>query len=268
MNSVSASCQEQQVRNFDHNSGEYLDIDRARIYYEVTGNENGPTLLLLHGGFGNLETFNTILPHLNREFKVLGIDSRGQGKSTLGSKALTYERIQKDVELVIKHLNIDTLSIIGFSDGGITAYRLASLTSLHVEKLITIGSRWHLKNTEPTREIFLKITGESWRKKFPATYDDYQKLNPEPDFDFLVQCLIKMWLDSNSSGYPNEAVKNISCPLLIVRGDDDHLLSREAVVELSGFVKNSRLLNIPFAGHVAFEEQKEIFMISLNEFLA
>jgi len=220
----------------------------------------------LHGAFGNLEDFNAILPDLDNDFRVIGIDSRGQGKSTLGEQALSYEQIQKDVERVLEHLDIVTLSIIGFSDGGIVAYRLASLTWLNVEKLVTIGSRWHLKNTEPAREMFLKVTGESWRKKFPATYDAYQKLNPEPDFDFLAQSLVKMWLDANSSGYPNEAVKNISCPLLIVRGDDDHLLSGEAVVELSGFVKNSRLLNIPFAGHAAFEEQKEIFMISLNEF--
>ena len=115
--------------------------------------------------------------------------------------------------------------------------------------------------------MFLKITGESWRKKFPATYDTYQKLNPAPNFDFITQSIIKMWLDSNSSGYPNEAVKNIGCPLLVVRGDDDHLLLRDAVVELSGLIKNSRLLNIPFAGHVAFEDQEEIFRISLNEFL-
>ena len=255
------------MRTFDHDSGEYLDIDGARIYYEVTGDVNTPVLLVLHGGFGNLETFNTILPDLNEKFKIVGIDSRGQGKSTLGSKALTYEQIQNDVERVLEHLSIDSLSIIGFSDGGVTAYRLASLTSLKVEKLATIGARWHLKNTEPTREIFLRITGESWRKKFPATYDAYQKLNPEPNFDFLAQSLPKMWLDSTSSGYPNEAVKSISCPLLIVRGNDDHLLSREAVVELSALVKTSRLLNIPFAGHVAFEDQKEIFMLGLNEFL-
>jgi pimeloyl-ACP methyl ester carboxylesterase len=252
---------------FDHNSGKHLEIDGARIYYEVTGDEKSPALLVLHGGFGNLESFNAILPDLDREFRVIGIDSRGQGKSTLGEQALTYERIQKDVERILAELNIDTLSIIGFSDGGITAYRLAALTSLCVEKLVTIGSRWHLKNTEPTREIFLKITGESWRARFPATYDAYQKLNPEPDFDFLAQSLVNMWLDTDSSGYPNEAVKNISCPLLIVRGDDDHLISRETVFELSGLVKESRLLNIPFAGHAAFDDQKGIFMLSLNEFL-
>lgn len=255
------------MKNFNHQSGEYLQTDGAKIYYETVGNENAPTLLVLHGGFGTLEDFNIVLPELNKDFRVIGIDSRGQGKSTLGEKALTYEQIQKDVESVLEHLNIDTLNIIGFSDGGIVAYRLASLTSLNIEKFVTIGSRWHLKNTKPTKEMFLQITGESWRKKFPETYDAYQKLNPEPDFDFLAESLIKMWLDENPSGYPNEAVKNITCPLLIARGDDDHLLSREAVVELSEIVKGSRLLNIPFAGHAAFEEQKEIFMISLNEFL-
>jgi pimeloyl-ACP methyl ester carboxylesterase len=255
------------MKNFDHNSGQYLQVDGAKIYYETSGKEDSPALLVLHGGFGNLEDFNSILSDLDKELKVIGIDSRGQGKSTLGSQALTYEQIQKDVERVLEHLNIAKLSIIGFSDGGITAYRLASLTSLNIEKLVTIGSRWHLKNTESARELLLKVTGESWRKKFPATYEAYQKLNPEPDFDFLAQSLVNMWLDSNSSGYPNEAVTNISCPLLIVRGDDDHLISRETVFELSGIVKNSRLLNIPFAGHAAFEDQKEIFMISLNKFL-
>ena len=36
------------MRTFDHNSGEYLDIDGARIYYEVIGNENSPALLVLY----------------------------------------------------------------------------------------------------------------------------------------------------------------------------------------------------------------------------
>ena len=158
------------MKNFDHNSGEYLEIDDAKIYYEITGNKDRPVLLLLHGAFGNIEDFNTILPDLVNEFKIIGIDSRGQGKSTLGSKTLSYEQIQKDVECILAYLQVDTLSVIGFSDGGIAAYRLASLTSLNIEKLVTIGSDWHFKNTESMREIYLKITGESWRKKFPATY--------------------------------------------------------------------------------------------------
>ena len=65
------------MKNFDHNSGVYLECDGAKIYYEVTGNENRPVLLLLHGGFGSIEDFNAILPDLNQRFKIIGIDSRG-----------------------------------------------------------------------------------------------------------------------------------------------------------------------------------------------
>ena len=253
--------------NFDHHSGKHLEIEGARIYYEVTGNENSPALLVLHGGFGNLTDFNSILAKLSREFMVIGIDSRGQGRSTLGPDRLSYERLQKDVERVLEHLEIDAFRLIGFSDGGIIAYRLASLTTLKIEQLVTIGSRWHSKYLAQSREILSRVTGESWRQKFPGTYDAYRELNPEPDFDSLAQTIVRMWLDSKPSGYPDEAVKNISCPSLIVRGDDDHLVSREAVVELCRVVEHSTLLNIPFAGHVAFEDQKEIFMTILNKFL-
>ena len=255
------------MKKFNHNSGEHLEIDGAKIYYETHGDENLPILLFLHGGFGTMEDFNSIISELDKEYRIVGIDSRGQGKSTLGKQALTYERMQKDVESVLAHLGIDSVSIIGFSDGGITAYRLASLTSLKIEKLITIGSRWHLKNTESAKELLSKVTGESWKAKFPDTYETYQKLSTEPDFDLLARSLVKLWLDPNSSGYPNDAIKNISFPLLIVRGDDDHLISKKTVFELSEIVENAHLLNIPFAGHAAFIEQKKIFMLSLNEFL-
>jgi pimeloyl-ACP methyl ester carboxylesterase len=77
-----------------------------------------------------MEDFDGFLPELIRKFQLIGIDSRGQGKSTPGSTSLTYEQIQKDVPRMPAHLQIDNLSIIGFSDGGITAYRLACLTSI------------------------------------------------------------------------------------------------------------------------------------------
>ena len=246
------------MNKFDHSSGEYLNIDGAK---------DKPVLLVLHGGHGNIEDFNSILPNIEKEYNVIGIDSRGHGKSTIGTQELTYERIQKDIEHVLEHHKIDNLDIIGFSDGGTVGYRLAALTSLKVKKLITIGSKWHIKNTDRLKEGYLKITGESWRIKFPNMFDTYQRLNPEPDFDLLTTNLVKLWLDSGSSGYPNEQVKNITCQLLIVRGDDDHLFALKDAAELSELIKDSKFLNIPYASHVAFEDQREIFMKIINEFL-
>ena len=255
------------MNKFDHNSGKHLSIDDAEIYYEVIGSERKPVLLFLHGGFGSIEDFNSIVDYLSKDYRIIGIDNRGHGKSTLGRLDLTYEHIQKDVERVIEHLNVDKLNVIGFSDGGIVGYRLASMTSTPIEKLVTIGADWHVKYLEAVRDIFSGITSESWRKKFPETYELYQKVNPEPDFERFTKSIINMWTDTSSSGLPSERVRNISCPTLIVRGDDDHLVSKQSMFELSEVIKGARLLNIPFAGHVAFEEQKEIFITSVIEFL-
>lgn len=251
---------------FDHSSGRHLDVDGARIYYEVRGNEEGPPLLFLHGGFGTIEDFNGLLPGLSSDFKIIGIDSRGHGASTLGPKALTYELMQRDVLSVLEHLGIDSPSILGFSDGGIVAYRLASMTSLRIRKLVTVGADWRPPSA-PIREILSRVTADSWRAKFPETYEAYQKNNPEPDFDAFARSLVQTWLDSGPTGYPGEAVRDITCPLLIVRGANDHLVPLEDVAELRGKVAGSKLVNIPFAGHTAFADQKELFLIHLRPFL-
>lgn len=255
------------MNSFNHNVGQYLHIEGAKIYYEEIGDKSKPDLLLLHGGFGTINDLDAILPSLIDKFHVIGIDSRGHGKSTLGKQTLTYARIQLDVEAVLKSLQIEKLNIIGFSDGGIVAYRLATYSSLNIEKLVTISSRWNIKDALLTQGIFLKITPESWREKFPDTYSNYQMLNPEADFNTLTTSIIKMWLDTTATGYPNENVDRINCPTLIVRGDKDHLLTSKSVAELKEHIKNSALLNIPFAGHVAFQDQLAIFNDVLNQFL-
>ncbi len=78
---------------FDHQCGEHIEIDGARIYYEDSGHKDRPTLLFLHGGLNNIEEFNVVLPELESRFRIVGIDSRGQGKSTLGANELTYAQL-------------------------------------------------------------------------------------------------------------------------------------------------------------------------------
>ena len=255
------------MKGFDHKSGKHLDIDSSKIYYEVTGVDNNPPLLILHGGFGNIENFNDIIPELLNNFKVIGIDCRGQGKSTLGKNELTYELLQKDVEKVLSYLKIDQLNILGFSDGGVIAYRLASFSKLKVNKLITIGSRWHVKNIRPMKEVFSKITGEILRERYPSNYDVYQRYNPEPDIYKLGKELVKLWLDESKSGYPNENIRNISCSTLLMRGESDPIISDKDLIEASEMIKRSKMITIPNASHVIFKDQKEQFLLSMKQFL-
>lgn len=253
------------MKLFNHRDGNILTIDTAKIYFEETGNPGKPVLLLLHGGFGNIEDFNSIIPKLKVEYRIIGIDSRGQGKSTIGNKKLTYEALQNDVEKVLEYLNISELNIIGFSDGGIVAYRLAAFSNLKIDKLITISSRWHESNVDETKAVLSAVDENKWREKFPDMVSAYEKQNPEPDFAKLSLEVVNMWLHKKS--YPNEEVKNIKADTLIMRGDKDHLIKRGFVFDIAELIENSNLSNIPFAGHATHIDQPEIFILTIHEFL-
>src|SRR6476659_7361763 len=104
-----------------------------------------------------MEDLNAIIPKIEKEFHIMGVDSRGQGKSTLGRKKLSYELIQSDIEQLLKHLGIKKINIIGFSDGGIVAYLLAVFSNLKINKLVTIGSRWYKNNVIETKEVLSAV---------------------------------------------------------------------------------------------------------------
>ncbi len=255
------------AQSFDHTSGHYFENEGAQIYYEEMGDRESPVLLFLHGGFGNIEDFNGLPPSFSEGYRIIGIDSRGHGKSTLGDRGLTYELLQNDVEALMRFLKIDSLSIIGFSDGGVVAYRLAALSRLNIKQLVTIGARWHFKNGIPMHREWSNLTGEYVRNKFPKFHESYSYLNPTPDFDQFTVALTKMWMDDQSSGHPNEKISAIKSQLLIVRGDTDPFVSRRDIVELSEGVEGSMVFNIPFAWHTAHHDQKEVFVNVVSQFL-
>ncbi|MDX7987398.1 alpha/beta hydrolase [Xenorhabdus sp. 12] len=253
---------------FNHQEGRYLEIDGAHIYYEIQGNANGYPLIFLHGGLGNIETFNHITNYFGNAYQLIGIDSRGQGKSTLGKEKLTYKRIQQDVEAVIRHLGLKECSIVGHSDGGIVALRLAASGTILIDKMVVIGTHWTLPENDPMKEIVKHITVESWRARLPETYESYQRLNPQPDFNKLFDTVISMWLDTSEDSYPNETIRQITCKLLVVRGDNDNLVSRISSAELAENVEHACLLNLPFLGHSPQEENPAMLISFLTKFLS
>jgi pimeloyl-ACP methyl ester carboxylesterase len=252
---------------FEHKSNSFINIDSAKIYYETLGDPQKQPLVLLHGGFGNIEDFNDILPLLEKEYRIIGIDSRGQGKSTLGVEKLSYARIEKDVETIIHRLKLENPVILGFSDGGIAALRLAASKNVVIDKLIVIGTEWHSKSLEESKGFLSAITAESWKNKFPETYEAYQRLNLEPDFDKLTSAMVQMWTDESTTGFPNERVQQITCSTLIVRGDNDHLVSRQSAFELAEIINKSHLANIPFCSHEVIAEKPKMIADIINSFL-
>jgi len=255
------------MNTFTHNSGHTVDIDGAKIYFEEIGNQEQPVLLLLHGGLEDIENLNSIAAYCAEDFRVIGVDSRGHGKSTLGGHQLTYERLQFDIEALLQHLDIATVNIVGFSDGGIVAYRIAASHNVTVTKLITMGASWSEHDVVKAEGMLKTITPESAKEIFAENFARYQQINPDPDFDTLVQSAVAMWLDTTRTGHPNDSVKDISAKTLLMRGDHDFLVSLESLTELQTNIAESSFMNVPFAEHAVYEEQPQVIEMILKQFL-
>ncbi len=252
---------------FNHQDGRHIEIDGAQIYVEEKGRPDGPPLIFLHGGLGSIMDFAPILPLLQDHYRLIGIDSRGQGRSTAGTAPLTYQRMAQDTEAVLHHLAPGPATLVGHSDGGIIALRLAASRGDLLAGIVPIGAHWHLAADDPARAILSRVTPEIWKEMFPDSYHSYQNGNPQPDFDKITRDVVALWLDNGPDGYPGEIVRNITCPLLIIRGDEDPFVSRTNAVELAERVPGARLLNLPFCSHSVQDDQPHQLVWALRTFL-
>jgi len=214
-----------------------------------------------------MEDWNAMAGLLENDFRLIAVDSRGQGKSTLGSEKLSYQLIQEDIEALLLHIGVNDAYVMGFSDGGIAAYRMAISGKIRVTKLVTVGSRAMRDDLVRLSPVFQPITAESWKQKFPKAYESYMQHNPAPDFDRLAEAVKAMWLDTSAAGYPDQAVKQITCPTLIIRGDKDHLFFRDSAATMANMLPDANLLNLPFAGHEVQKEEPELLGRLVKKFL-
>lgn len=243
---------------------EYLD---ARLHYQTGGIKNAPVMVLLHGGFGSINDFAALLPHLQQKFRVIAIDTRGHGRSTLGSPALSYAQAADDVRQILQHENVGQYSLFGFSDGGTIAYRLG-LTENGIEKIITVGAHWHRDNLREVRPMFETLDATFVSENMPEQVKAYLTTNPQADLEKWVKHLKAMWLDESENGYPNEQIAQIKTPVLAVRGEADFLLSLEDMAALQRHLPDVHLMNVPFAAHEVLKEQPETVWAAVQAFQA
>ncbi|RZK57271.1 MAG: alpha/beta hydrolase [Pedobacter sp.] len=126
------------------NAGKYVDVNGIKLYYEIYG--EGEPLLLLHGNNSSIQSFEQQVDVLRKKYKVIALDSRGQGKSTADKTKLTYELMAKDVNAFLELLQLKNVNVLGWSDGGNIALILAmqhpdkvSLQQIQAPTLVMAG---------------------------------------------------------------------------------------------------------------------------------
>lgn len=222
--------------------GQYIDLGDAKIYTEEYG--EGEPLLLLHGNNGSIEDFYRQIPFFAKHFKVIAIDTRGQGRSTdLSSGAYTYNGFAADLYKITQSIGLQKVNIVGWSDGGNTALTFNLAHPEMVNKIVAIGA-----NLDPT----------GVKESLLATFKKQLSTDSLP----RNHRLIRLMLD-----HPHitpQQLQSIKNPVLVISGSDD-VIKPEHTQLIADQIKKSQLQIIPNSTHyVPFEQPDQLNKIILQ----
>ena len=116
----------------------YFENQGARLYYEEKG--QGKPLVFLHGATWDMRQWERQVEHFFPKYRVITLDARGHGKSTLPPGKVPPDIFWQDVVAMLDLLNISQATICGLSMGGHVAIQTAIRAQERVEALILIGT--------------------------------------------------------------------------------------------------------------------------------
>ncbi len=248
-------------------TGKYADINDIKIYYETYG--EGEPVLLLHGNGGSIENFMFQIPEFSKHFKVIAVDSRAQGRSTDSDKEITYSLMASDMAALIDKLNLGSVYVVGWSDGGIIGLELAYNYPDKVKKLVTVGANYSNKNFMASNDHIrmdakdtLVIRSRRIAQKYKNTLE---RLSPNPERIPEIRRKLKALMVK----YPNFTTKQlgtIKTPTLVIAGDHD-IISLDHTVSLFASLPHAQLFVVPGATHVAPLERPDLFNGVILNFL-
>lgn len=100
-------------------------------------NTDSPTMVFLHGLFGDMNNLGIIARQFSEQFNILRVDLRNHGQS-FHSDEMNYTLMAQDLQDLLERLNLVNNIVIGHSMGGKTAMTLANIAPNLVTKLVVI----------------------------------------------------------------------------------------------------------------------------------
>jgi pimeloyl-ACP methyl ester carboxylesterase len=207
----------------------YAPVGDLEMYYEIHG--SGRPLILLHGAYMTIDMMGPILRGLAAIRQVVAVEQQGHGRTADVDRPLTYERMADDTAELARHLAIDDADVVGYSMGGGIALQLAIRHPGVVRKLVLASTAFTGDGMHAVAlEMFPSITPEMFAGS--PVEEAYLRTASNPgDFPKLVEKLTRLF--TTPYAWPEEDIRAIAAPTLIVLGDSDGIRLEHAV-ELFG----------------------------------
>ena len=273
-------------------------VTNGVLHYSIQG-EDQPILLLSGGPGISSDQLSQLSQRLGKKFKCLLFDQRGTGKSgttPMDSTTINLNQSIKDVNLLLKRLNLKKVTIIGHSWGAMLAMSYAIKYPGNVSTLALIGpgpldlSGYELLRDNITsraskeEKIFMNRVEDSMAngtvskesvRAFSRTFlrllffdalkvDSLSELIRSTSNNTMQQLMLQDLYRINYNIKPG--ISRIDLPILVICGREDPvgLFSTFTIKELN---KKAKIAWIEKSGHFPWVEQPDSFYSVLFDFL-
>lgn len=241
----------QQAPSSVPSSGTLITPDGASVYYEMTG--NGTPLVLLHGNGQKHQVFSQQAEYFKNHCRIILIDTRGRGPSSLGPYVLTPELLAQDALMVLDHLKIPKALFLGFGDGGNTVLELALHSPQKVLGFIITSLNLPSENLKPLirtlNQAEEKIYGLLEKFHLPVKRRKTSADTSEPSWEISP-----------------EDLKTIHVPALVIAGDSD-LMRKKYTQSVADSIPDAQLTVINHAGHLGLFTHAAEYNFIIDNFL-
>ena len=208
--------------------GNYVSVNGLNMYYEIHG--EGQPLVLLHGAFSAIGTsFGKILPGLAGTRQIIAFELQAHGRTADIDRPLTIEGMADDVAAALQQLGIEQVDVLGYSMGASVALHFAIRHPEMLRKLVLMSVTYTLSGVHPG---LMDGMGEMKPEMMYGSpwHDEYMRIAPRPaDFNKFFEK--KTQMDRQLKDLPEESVRAIKAPTLLILGDSD-LVRPEHAVEM------------------------------------
>jgi pimeloyl-ACP methyl ester carboxylesterase len=267
---------------------------------------DGPALVFLHGFGMSGRVWDPFAEALSARYRVLALDARGHGDSDHDPQfRYSHATVTRDLERAVESLGLERFVLVGHSMGGYAAIRYAARHPDRLAQMVLLdaGPDIRLEERRPVR----KATRTPPKTGFesPAAYAAaLGVIYPRAQADTL-RALAPHWLRRRPDGRyepkmdptflrPSQAddpeqrrhfdreawareeserlwryLARVTCPVLVVRGEDSGVLSVDTTARMVDEVlRDGRAVTLTGAGHTVMLDAPDALRDALLEFLA
>ncbi|KAA9143520.1 alpha/beta hydrolase [Microbacterium lushaniae] len=262
----------------------------------ITRGERGAAVLLLSGaGNDNISlSWRRAIPALAQNHRIFALDWPKQGGSQPWNGIADHRRMLECIDAVLDHFELDSVSLVGLSQGGALALAYAIERSARVNRIVALApagilsfgpvahtllwavakSRF-LNRTIPTM-IFRSRAACAWFARtslFAGPVDDFDEIVDEYHADVIAHGSGSSDWQNGSIGFRSMRVDlrsrlhEIRCPALIIQGSEDVGVAPNQSRAAADAIPNARYELIEGAGHWSNRQCPEQVNGLIAEFL-